>query len=319
MKDKDYKKLLELIDKLAHKCHLAALHGTKDFEFMRGVATHLEIRFEEKEIVHAEQELKKLEEEIRLHLVEAAQGEEFKILKNLEKAIKNLYLAMFNALVFERREIWDMDAFVKDVIKNIPSSDFKKEVAKMIDGIVDRWKTNLRSMQQAANAINATAAERGTIALKMTDMLHTHGASFMKRLQEQRLLKDAHKEEVKAVKAGQKITKRKFSSKEEAEKLLEEMKVDETKSIEEYKKACKLLALDWESALEALDKILDDVKAGAEAHELPKSDEDQIKEVRARIVHKLVEPFTHSLEQGVNQLDSIRKGLADHAKELERS
>ncbi|MFH1064696.1 MAG: hypothetical protein V1729_06440 [Candidatus Woesearchaeota archaeon] len=318
MKDKDYKKFLELLEKLAHKCHLVALKGTMTLDMARSIATNLEVRFEEKELVHADSELKKLEAEIKEHLVSKAEKSEIKVLTNIVKAIKNLYLSMFNVLVFERKEILDLDEFVTDVMKDIPSSDFKKEVAKMIQGLVNKWQDNLRSMHQAANGVFAAAKERKSVALMVTDMLHTHGAGYMKRLQEQRLLKDAHKEEVKAQKTGKKITKRKFHSKEEAEKLLAQMEVDETKSIEEYKKACKLLALDWEFGLEELDRLEATVGSAVKAHELPSMDDEQLREIRHRVLQKLIEPFTHSIEQGVNQLNALKNNLDSHTKGLNK-
>lgn len=314
MEEADYKKYLELLEKLAHKCHLAALKGTADFEFARSVTTHFEIRAEEKELVNAEDDLKKLEAEIEEHLVQKAEGEEYNVLKNISKAIKNLYLSIFNMLIFERAEIRDLEAFVDGAMAQFKegAEEFKKEIAKVALGLAREWHDDLKKIMSGVHAVEATAKDRKTIALGLTKALHTHGASFMKRRQEQNLIKHARKEGDKAHEEGIRILQRKFHSKEEAEKILEAMEEDEKKSIEEYEKAFKLLATDWEFAFEEFDKLSGLVDTAAKEHELPTRDPAQMDEIHKLLIAKLVAPFGHSLQEGVNQLDSMVRELESH-------
>jgi hypothetical protein len=315
MEEKDFQNILKLLDDMLHKLHLAALKGLAPHETIRGIATSLEIRFQEKELARAEKDIKEAEEMIEQHLVTKVEEKEQHIYRDILRAVKNIYLAIFNSMIQQKVEIMEMEEFVEKALKKIPAGEFKKELAAVILELIKDWKDDLRAIHNGANGVLANAKDRKSTALAITKLLHTQGPSYFKRKQEQKLMKDAHKKGEKAEKEGLTILRMQFKNKEEAKKRLEQYKKDEKQSIQEYMKAIKLLDTDWEQASKDFDKINTDIENAVAKHEVPSRDAEQVQQIVHKLLH-VIEQYTHSLNEGVNQLDSIRKSIKGSAEKL---
>jgi hypothetical protein len=319
MEEADFKKVLELIEKVIHKCHLAALKGLAPHERLRAIATHLEIKYAEKHAKHVEKNIEALNKDIEQHFVTAAQQDEYKILKDIPFIIKDIYKSVFNAMVSEKVEVLNTQDFVEHVVKKIGTAELRKEIAKALLPYVNDFKDNLRALHNGANAVLANARDRKTVALAMTKLFHTQGATYMKRRQEQHLIKDARKDAVKAEGIEARLLKMHFKTKEQADKEIAKMRDLQKRSLAEFTKGSKLLFADWEQAVKYLEDTGVAIEKAAAEHELPTKDPAQIKQISGLIVEKVIEPFVHSIDEGVNQLDRLRKELENEVEKLEKA
>jgi hypothetical protein len=320
MEEADFERLKKRVEKVIHTCHLAALRGIVPHETLRSIVAPLQIKYAEKGEVRVEHNLEKFHADIDQHFVEAAEKEEYKILKDVLKIINRIYRAIFTTLVFEKVEILNMEHFVEKVVKSskVPSV-LKKSISKALLPVVKVWYDTLKELQTNVNAVWAEAKGRRTVAMAMTKMMQTHGASFFRRRQEINKIKEGHKDAAKAAQIENHILKMHFKSKDEADKEIEKLKELSEESFRDYGRATKLLAIDWEATEKNLQDLIGTVEIAVEHHELPEMDEKQTHELFYLIIEKITEPFIHSIRESVNQLAAIRSDLEGEAKKLEKS
>ncbi|NQU78659.1 hypothetical protein HQ545_02730 [Candidatus Woesearchaeota archaeon] len=319
MEEKDFKKLIELIKKLAHKCHLAALKGVADLETIRSITTTKEIKYSQQELEHAEKDMKDLEDAIEKHLIAKAQHYEIDILRNIVRSIKNLYLSGFNITIFERIALKDLNNFVNDSVRKIKNEEYRRAINDVISNIIEEWTDNLRTIHEGANAVLSSAKGRTTITLKLTEAIHVRGPSIIKRIQEQHLIKEGHRDTKKANAIMNEIIKTRNLDKNKAFEKLKSLKTTEIEGIKDYTKAIKLLDTDWQNDLKEFNDLVEKTNKAVEKHEIPQRDAEQIKELQTILVNNFVEPFLHSINESVNQLNSIKKQVESKAAQLKKA
>ncbi|MFC1741821.1 hypothetical protein ACFL3V_04770 [Nanoarchaeota archaeon] len=320
MEQAKYDKLKLLIEKVMHAYHTAALKGITPHTTIRGIATSIELKYAEKEEKRIEKELDNLKKDIEKHYVTAAETDEYNIAKYILKMIRNIYRSIFNIMVFEKVELLELEHFVETVLhrSKLPAI-VKKDLGDKIVALATDWQKNLRSLQNGANAVFASGKGQKTVSLQLTKMLHTQGASYMKRRQEINGVKDAHRDAATAEDLGRKILKIHFKSKEDAETKVQNFYSTYKRSLEEFEKAVKLIFIDWEEAFQYLREEDATVEKAAAEHELPELDKKQMKELRQVIVNKISESFIHNIREGINQLNTIKGDVESTAQKLQKA
>jgi hypothetical protein len=303
MEQKDIEKLKKLSVKVIKSLHGTALLGLRKHEHLRLIGTAIDIRRADREEGAEEKAIKDLEDFVDKHEVLKAEKAEFKALVQFLKATRHIYKATFNPLVLILLEIENLNHFLEDVLRSRKlSPELKKLIADGIRDAVKEWHDVLRDIHNDANGVFAAAKDRKTVALALTAALHTSGHSIMRRRQEKNLIKDAYKDAVRSEDVEEHLEKLKVKSREQA--IAEIKRLDELlmKSEDEYRKAEKLLFVEWKEIDKYLGDLQDKIADAVAKHELPNTDLKQIADIHGFIIEKIIEPFLHSIEKGVNQL-----------------
>ncbi len=319
MEEKEFDELKERIAAAIHKCHMAALKGLAPHETIRQIAARLEIKYAEKHEKRAKHDIEDLREKIQEHFVAEAEKAESKLVKEVILAVKDIYLAVFNIMIFEKVEVLKLDHFVEHVLKsNKLPAELKKMIADSVLPLVKEWHDSMKDLHKGANAVYASAKDRTTTSLGLTKLMHTQGPSYIKRKQEMNQVKDGHKDAAKSADLEDDIYKMHFKDKDDAQKKLDKFRKLQEESLADYGKAVRLLFVDWEETVKYLSDAGLEVEKAVGEHELPTLDQKQMEELRGLIIEKVMEPFVHSINEGVNQLDRIRNEVEDTAQKLEK-
>lgn len=319
MEESVFENIMGILEHTSTKCHNLALKGIAEHRFpmLRLFGERREIRLEEKELGVIEMHIDNMVADLEKHLVTAGETEFAKSMRMFPKAIKNLYLSTFNIMIFEKKQLLDMREFVEKSVKKLPAGQFKQDLVRTLNVLIELWQKDLRILLNGIHGVIATAKGRTSVALGMTKLLHKEGTGFMRRRMIQNLVKDAFKSGEKAVGLETEIAKMRFKNLADAEKKLKRFEKEEEESLSEYMKAVKLLYVDWETAIKALQRITSVVNKGVAEHEMPTLDAQQMAKINMMLNDKIITPFAHSIEIGINQLDAIKHDIEAETRQLE--
>lgn len=304
MDEKQFNHLKKRLKEVATKCHKLGLTGMKFNKTLRSITTGFEIRHADQEEKKVEKSLTKLEKDVQQHYVKKAQKDEKTIGENVELSLLNMYRALYNQEIVERSEIMEIENTAVHVIKSKKLSREAKDLIKeKLLKIIDFIDNDNKNFRKKLNEIMTKS--RGGISVhdEFFKLLHTRGASVMRRRQEWVLYKDALKEINKAKKHDHDLPGSK--TRKQLDKDLDIISRLFIEGTQHLAKSKNLISTEMEEVMEDLKMTKKSIDAAVLKHELPKTTSAQWEWIIKYTIELVTEPFLHSLQLSENQLEGI--------------
>lgn len=318
MEDNQWKKNLDEVHDVLKTIHPEGFIGVREAGFWTKVGEVLWIKDADREEGRIEKDMQKEKDQIEGKFLIAAEKTQSHEVKYLLLAIKHIYLGMYDQLLQEKSSIDYLKNLCGRMLKNkkVPQA-VKHKMGEHIEKVVNDWLDSLKSFQEAINAVYASAQNRSSITLGLSKLMHTHGSSFIRRRQEISLIKEALRDEKRFERDAENILAMHIKSMDALDKTLKKGDDEEAEEINDFQKAEKLLAIEWEEILNDFKDEEKEILAAVKKQDLPPRDEVQFKQLDHIIMDVILKPMIESLRKSQNQLQSIAVEVRSLAKALE--
>jgi len=315
MDEAQFAKLKEAVSKAMGDTHLGGLKGEVLHEHIRGMITRLHFKWEQKGTERVKGVLDDLEKDIEEHLVIKAGSAEEKAVKMLIRDHVLLYYTMHSLLLFEKKDILEVEDFAKKLKKDFEKKGIPKDTAKfaikIFEDAIKAWREEIVNLREEINSVFARAKGRTGWSLGFFEKMHSADGFFL-RFKERRLFGQTLRDERLIEKNANKLAS--VKSKEELERILKSFGEETQEIVKDFVIIHKVQMATWDELTQHMNRLVEIVAKAAGIHELPLNDEQEMDQLYSLINDKLNEQYLHALRIDVKQLEAIIAELDDKVK-----
>ncbi len=299
--DKDEK----LIDDLLHYCHEQGLIGLHEHIQFRLFASNIELRYGDKQEKYAVSNDNEMTKKIEDHFVKAGIKLDVKIIDELARGTKDLYLAMFNTLVFAKMEVRNIKAIIGKIAHatKLPRN-LRKELLKALVTSLKNEHAFLRTTQQQINGALTAYKGNTSVTNVFRSALKTEGANFFRRRKQQKGLKKGVKNVKLALKNAELLKKAKVKNIAEAKKLSDDLTKYLKVANANFEETEKSIGLEFQEFGNLLNTVEQQIEDAVKKHELPQSTLVNTRKLLGKIANVVMFKYAESMHKSINQLDT---------------
>ena len=317
MDDIQFAKIKKQIEETISETRLAGVRAEVLHAFLRAALTKMQFKWIQKKEAKVQDIFGQMEQNIHNHLVTIVETEEYNAVSLIVKDHLLLYFALHSTLLYERKDLEDLNHIVKEFQKTCEkkglSKDIVKDIMATLNTAIDAWKAHIEDFRSNINNVYNSA--RGTfgssalIGLSAFEKMHKEG--YFARLKERSTFMEAYKDNHRLDAVMSKL--KNISDRKELEKILGDIRDKEKEIAHDFTILAKLLFMTWMRIDENMQRLVQIVAKAAEVHELPARDSDQMKEILTLVNEKVNEKHLHSLRISNKQIETM---MADVEKEI---
>jgi len=299
-----FDKVEKIINRMLAYCHQEGLLGLNPHIRFRLAAANIELKYGTKQERHTVKDDKEMVKEVDEAFVKLGIELDKKIIEEIARGTKDLYLGAFNDLVFTQMEIKNIGIIASRIAHttNLPR-EFRKQLLKALVGSLKNEYDFLRETQKQINSALAAYQGRTSVTNAFRSVLKTEGPSYFRRKNQQKNLKDGVKSVRKALGDAKMLEAGKVKDVKAAQDLSKELVQYLKIAEEDFKKTEQSIGMEWQEFGSLLNTVEKQIEATVEKHKLPKSTMDDSRRLLAKIANVIMYRYAESLHKAINQLD----------------